>query len=238
MQGEEGERGKNCLSPSSRRINRTACKFGGKSQFIHLRQSRRKEACSLGPPHFGSGGRTTGTWTMLQRGWRSAPTVKKARQPNLSVAASDLSVVLRSSASSLAPSIRRNRGRRRAGHFLAAVAVTAQRGREGETPLTKRKAKRAFIILRAILPIALLFLLGVMRGRHPDREFDKKDSSPLLLVLPSLYIALRTAAHSWPVALCQCEKLPLPSVCLLCFCFRTDGGALDGVDWTTGCQSW
>ena len=65
---------------------------------------------------------------------------------------------------------------------------------EGETPLTKRKegrAERAFIILRAV-PIALpffSFLLGVMRGRHPDREFDKKDSSPPLLLLhcsPSL----------------------------------------------------
>ena len=54
---------------------------------------------------------------------RSAPTVKKARQPNLPVAASDLSVVLRSSASSLAPSIRRNRGR--AGHFLAASRARA-----------------------------------------------------------------------------------------------------------------
>ena len=34
--------------PSSRRINRTACKFGGKSQFIHLRQSRRKRASVSG----------------------------------------------------------------------------------------------------------------------------------------------------------------------------------------------
>ena len=34
------------LSPSSRRINRTACKFWGKSQFIHLRQWRRKRAPS------------------------------------------------------------------------------------------------------------------------------------------------------------------------------------------------
>ena len=80
---------------------------------------------------------------------------------------------------------------------------------EGETPLTKRKegrAERAFIILRAI-PIALLFLLGVMRGRHPDREFDKKDSSPPLLLLHcspslrrihglSLYVSVRNCLCS------------------------------------------
>ena len=55
------------------------------------------------------------------------------------------------STSSLAPSIRRNRGR--AGHFLAAVAVTAdgERGREGGRNTSDKKegrAERAFIILR------------------------------------------------------------------------------------------
>ena len=120
---EERKRGQICLSPSSRRINRTACKFGGKvNSSICVSQGR-----SVLLPHFGS------SW--VQGGGRSWHGC--------------------GSTSSLAPSIRRNRGR--AGHFLAAVAVTAdgEGGREGETPLTKRKegrAERAFIILRAIPP--------------------------------------------------------------------------------------
>ena len=113
---------------------------------------------------------------------------------------------------------------------------------EGETPLTKRKegrAERAFITLRAI-PIALLFLLGVMRGRHPDREFDKKDSSPPLLLLHcspslrripglSLYVSVRN---------CLCCS---SAVCLLCSRFRKDGalewrrlGHWRGLEWTDG----
>ena len=132
------------------------------------------------------------------------------------------------STSSLAPSIRRNRGR--AGHFLAAVAVTAggERARNGGRNTSDKKEGRqsgaGIHYFKGHPPhrSPLLFLLGVMRGRHPDREFDKKDSSPPLLLLHcspslrripglSLYVSVRN---------CLCCS---SAVCLLCSRFRKDG---------------
>ena len=108
MAREEGKRGQICLSPSSRRINRTACKFGGKvNSSICVSQGR-----SVLLPHFGS------SWVQGGDGHGCGST------------------------SSLAPSIRRNRGR--AGHFLAAVAVTAggERARNGGRNTSDKKEGR------------------------------------------------------------------------------------------------
>ena len=103
---------------------------------IHPSASVKEEACSF----LTSVEPATGRGTMFLRGRGSAPV--QARQPARRRFGHGCGS---SPTSSLAPSIRRNRGRR-AGHFLAAVAVTADAergGREGETPLTKRKAERS-----------------------------------------------------------------------------------------------
>ena len=75
-----------------------------------------------------------------------------------------------------------------------------------------------------------------MRGRHPDREFDKKDSSPPLLLLhcslPLTHSLRRIPGLSLYVSVRNCLCCSI-AVCLLCSRFRKEGWSI-GVEapWT------
>ena len=128
---------------------------------IHPSASVKEEACSF----LTSVEPATGRGTMFQRGRGSAPV--QARQPARRRFGHGCGS---SPTSSLAPSIRRNRGRR-AGHFLAAVAVTADaEGGRNTSDKKEGRAERAFIILRAIPPSLSSPLSSRGDARSPPRQ--------------------------------------------------------------------